>query len=432
MSVLPDTASLVVALMTAGSGTIFFWHDRNSPATRVLSACLLLIGARLFFSGVDSQAQADVGGVLLTLGLFTLEAGAIFAGIEWGRQISLTAKPGPPKASSGLFIVAKILIVVYWGLEILYLAIAPELAMSDKSGVVSTRGAEFAVFAPILGTAMLLVGIAMITLRFSRRIDRAELIRLRALAIAGPLLLAALVFSGTILYVLLTLGLLVFISGSVSYLRVQTKRGEFMRQFLSPDVARMVQQNGVQDTLKRERRLLSVVICDLRGFTQYARVHDSDDVVTLLERFYKVVGDAAEKHGGTVKDHAGDGVLVLVGAPLVVKEHARQAVLIGQEIQRNMGRVIGGAVPTLGLGVGIATGTLTIGAIHGAGRLEYVAVGTAVNLAARLCDRAVDGEILSDIRTTESIGAGCEIDTEARQPETLKGFSEPIPVRAIR
>ncbi|MFT5062684.1 MAG: adenylate cyclase [Gammaproteobacteria bacterium] len=431
MSLLPDTASLVVALMTAGTGTIFFWYDRDSLATRALSACLLAIGIRLLFSGADDAASGHAWAWLLKALTLTLESGAIFAAIEWGRRIGLTAQNGPPRAVKGLFLASKILIAVYWGLGLGYLAIAPEMAIGDSTGVVRARGIEFAIFAPILGTSILLTGIAIATLRLSRRIDSAELIRLRALSIAGPFLLAALIFSGAIIHVTLTLGLLVFLWGSVKYLLVQTKRGEFMRQFLSPEVARVVQQNGIKDTLKRERRVLSVVICDLRGFTNYARQRDSEEVVTLLERFYQVVGDAAEKHGGTVKDHAGDGVLVLVGAPLALGDHAHRAVLIGQEIQKEIGAVIDGAEPALGLGVGIATGNLTIGAIQGAGRLEYVAVGTAVNLAARLCDRAEHGEILSDTRTIEFIEADAGIRTLERQPEALKGFAEPIPVVAI-
>lgn len=431
MSLLPDTASLVVALMTAGTGAIFFWHDRANAATRALSTCLLAIGIRLLFAGADTPESIDAWDWLLKVVTITLESGAILAGIEWGRRISLTAKPRPPRAVLGLFLSSKIMIAVYWGLSLGYLAIAPEMSIEDSDGVVGARGIEFAIFAPILGTSMLLAGIAMVTLRLSRRIDTAEIIRLRALAIAGPLLLLALIFNDGFVHVTLTLGLLVFLSGSISYLLVQTKRGEFMRQFLSPEVARVVQQDGIKQTLKRERRVLSVVICDLRGFTNYARQHDSEDVVKLLEQFYQVVGDAAEKHGGTVKDHAGDGVLVLVGAPLALEDHAQRAVLIAKEIQAEIGAVIDGAEPTLGLGVGLATGNLTIGAIRGAGRLEYVAVGSAVNLAARLCDRAEHGEILSDTRTVESLSKDSQLATLERSPEPLKGFAEPIPVRSI-
>ena len=85
----------------------------------------------------------------------------------------------------------------------------------------------------------------------------------------------------------------------------------------------------------------------------------------------------------------------------------------------------------LGLGIGIATGHLTVGAIQGAGRLEYVAVGTAVNLAARLCQRAEAGEVLCDRRTQEALQDQPEFPAQAREPEQFKGFDAPMPVYAL-
>lgn len=89
------------------------------------------------------------------------------------------------------------------------------------------------------------------------------------------------------------------------------------------------------------------------------------------------------------------------------------------------------AAPGVGLGIGVATGTTTVGAIRGAGRLEYVAVGNAVNLAARLCMRAEDGEILTDRRTSEELRGEAAVRISQRAPEGLKGFPEPIPVCAL-
>ncbi len=427
----PDTATFVVGLMTAGTGGIFFWHDRQSTTSRALSLCLVAIGLRLFLSGADSIAIDGPTGWLVRAATMTLESVAILAGLDWGRRIGETASKNPPRAVKGLFLAAQILTLIYWGLSLGYLAIAPEQASTDSGGVVRVRGIEFAIFAPVLGTSMLLAGIAISILRFSGRIDPAESARLLSLSVAGPLLLAALVFSGPIIPITLTLGLLVFLSGSLRYLVIQSQRGQFMSQFLSPEVARMVRLEGINQTLKRERRVLSVVICDLRGFTQYARENDSEAVVQLLERFYKVVGKAAEKYAGTVKDHAGDGVLILVGAPLAVPDHAHQAVLLSLQIARDVKAVIRDTTPKLGLGIGVATGNLTIGAIRGAGRLEYVAVGNAVNLASRLCNRAESGEILSDARTLEGIPLDSVIPSEERPPEKLKGFPELIPVRAL-
>ena len=79
----------------------------------------------------------------------------------------------------------------------------------------------------------------------------------------------------------------------------------------------------------------------------------------------------------------------------------------------------------------MATGKATVGAIRGAGRLEYVAVGTPVNLAARLCNRAADGEVLSDDRTQAALRKDDAVTSTAREPEQLKGFPDPVPVYSL-
>ncbi|MDX1497601.1 MAG: adenylate/guanylate cyclase domain-containing protein, partial [Salinisphaeraceae bacterium] len=389
--------------------------------------CLMAIGVRLLVESGPSEADSAWWLTAFTL---TMEGISILAGVEWGRRIGKTASGLAAKTANGLSRFSQIITLVYVGLSLGYLAIFPEQAMSDEDGVFRTRATEVAVFVPVLGSAMLLSAIAIIIL-ISTRIDRAEVPRLRALFFAAPFLLAALVLNNQWVPVTIALGLLIFISGSVRYLVIQSRRGQFMRQFLSPEVARMVNTEGLERTLQRERRVLSVVTCDLCGFTQFARTHDSNVVVSLLEDYYNIVGKIAARHGGTVKDHAGDGVLILVGAPLEIEDHARRAGLLALELMQEGQALLKASAGELGLSIGIATGHTTVGAIRGAGRLEYVAVGNPVNLAARLCDRAENGEILADQRTAEALVADDSVYVSQRPPEPLKGFPEPIPVCAI-
>lgn len=429
---LPPLEYLIVALMTFGVGVIFIFHDAKNRASRVLAACLFAIGLRLLFAGHDlAQAQGNTNWMLTALAE-TLEAIAIFLGVEWGRQIG-TNMPDGWRATSAkwLFRSSQLLIFVFWGLAMGYLMIFPDAATSDPNGIVRVRGVEFAVFAPILGASILLAGIGISILRFGG-IDRAEIIRLRSLSVAGPFLLMALIFGNWIVPVTLTIGLLVFLSGSVGYLVVQGRRGDFMKQFLSPEVAKLAQQEGVEQALAPQRRVISVVVCDLRGFTNYARQHDTDDVLAMLQQFYGVVGQVTKRHGGTIKDHAGDGVLILVGAPARFEDHAARAIKLAEELQRELAVLLSNSQPRLGLGVGVATGNVTVGAIRAARRREYVAVGNPVNLAARLCDRANNGEVLFDTRTLDEAGSQAQIETLERPPEPLKGFPEPIPVRALQ
>jgi adenylate cyclase len=424
-----EISHLVVALLTAGMGGIFLWVDRGSDASRALGVCLLAITASLFL-GIGERVGLGLPSWLMTGFSVSAEAVAIIAGVEWGRRLGRTADSRLATVAGILFRLAQLLVLIFWGLFMGYIALAPESAGLRVDGVVRVRAIEFAIFAPVLGAAILFAGIAILLLRFSR-IDRAEFVRLRALVWAGPFLLLALIINDALVPVTLSIGLLIFLFGSVRYLVIQGQRGQFMSQFLSPEVARMVRAQGMAALLQRERRPLTAVVCDLRGFTDYARVHDSDRVVDLLEAFYARVGEVAARHGGAVKDHSGDGMLVLVGAPVARGDHARRALALASEISVQGRELLAETAPELGLGVGVATGRVTVGAIQGAGRLEYVAVGTAVNLASRLCGMALDGEVLCDQRIAD-VALETGLGVESRGELELKGFPQPMAVHALQ
>jgi class 3 adenylate cyclase len=290
-------------------------------------------------------------------------------------------------------------------------------------------GLEWAIFTPVLGSSILLSAIAVVMLLVVSA-DPVECGRLRALIISTPFLLGGLALAERFVPISIAVGLLIFLGGTVRYYIVQAQRGEFMSQFLSPEVARVVNLQGMSQLTRRERRQLSVVVCDLRGFTRFASERVSDEVMDLLQRFYRLAGEVAARHGGTVKDHAGDGLLILVGAPLPVKDHAQAAARLALELMREAQPLLRHE-GELGLGIGVASGHLTVGAIQGAGRLEYVAVGNAVNLAARLCQRAEAGEVLCDRRTHEALLDLPGLSALTREPERFKGFDDPLPVYAL-
>ena len=429
MMELISSAHFIVSLFAAGFAAIFMASDGRSRTTRAFSLWLLclalavLTGSEPPSQGMPSMTRIIVGNIMEVL--------SVLAGVEWGRRVGQTAARGRLQiAANALFRLSQLLVLVYALLLAGYIVFFPEMALQPVSGLITVRGVEFAVFAPVLGSGMLLSAIALLIL-LAMRIDPPEKIRLRAILLSAPFLLAGLMVSDRMVPLTLTLGLLVLFAGSVRYLQVMSQRGDFMRQFLSPEVARVVQQGGLEQVLRRERRPLSVVACDLRGFTAYARERDSDAVAGLLERFYEVVGTVATGHGGTVKDHAGDGVLILVGAPLAMEDHATRAVQLARELRAQVQALLSTAGGGLGIGIGVASGRITVGAIRGAGRLEYVAVGNAVNLAARLCARADNGEILVDDRVAGALDGNKASVLGDRPPEALKGFAEPVPVYAL-
>ncbi len=424
-----DTSFLVVALMACGMGIVILMTDYRSRTSRALSLAMLFIGLRLglhLFEGADNEPTP----VWLALLARVLEALDILFGIEWARRIGQTATVRLRATVNVLFRVSQGFALIYALMTLGYVLLSPENATTSMPGFFRVRALEWAIFTPVLGVSILLSAIAILMLLITRT-DPVESVRLRALVLAAPFLLAGLVLEQTMVPIVVAIGLMIFLGGSMRYLIIQGRRGQFMSQFLSPEVARLVRLKGMDHVLKRERRPLSVVICDLRGFTRYARERNSDEVVGALERFYSVVGEVAAQHGGTVKDHAGDGVLILIGAPVRADDHAQRAARLALELRRRVNALLREIGADLGLGIGVATGKMTVGAIQGAGRLEYVAVGTAVNLASRLCQRAEAGEILIDQRTQAALQQQSQMTAAPREREAFKGFDAPVQTYAL-
>lgn len=428
MDAFPLAELLVLGLMSIGIGGIFLWLDRHHASSRALGACLAAMGAAIFLTGFEWFGGARVTPVAQLI-VDTLIALSILCGIEWGRRIGTGVQGRVARAANVLTRLAQALVLVYWGLGVGYVLLFPELATTDDEGLVAARGVEFAVFGSVLGAAMLFAAVAIALLLFSRHTDPAEAVRLRALVLAAPFLLAGIPLHGTLASLLMTVGLLIYLAGSIRFLIIQRERGQFVARFVSPQLARMA-RDARADPLRRERRRITLLACDLRGFTAYARKEDSSQVVALLERYYSLVGAVAAQHGGTIKDHAGDGVLVLIGAPLPLPDAESRAAAMALDLRHRVQALIAESGVPLGLGIGVASGEVTIGAVQGAGRLEYVAVGSAVNLAARLCSRAQDGEILLDTDTAQAVGEAIQVAPQTA--ESLKGYPEPVPVYALR
>ena len=361
-------------------------------------------------------------------GARVLEPLCIVSGMEWARRVADTVRRGLRQAARGLLLAAQILTLIYAGLSFGYLAIDPAEATTGAAGFFRVRAIEWAVFAPVLGTALLLSTIGILLLVFGRS-DPVEAIRLRALLGAAPFLLAALLVQPARVPLFITVGVLIFLFGAVRYLQVLSRRGQLMSQFLAPEVAKLMRVQGARQVLQRERRQLTAVFCDLRGFTAYSAAHEAPVVVALLERYYAAVGAAALAEGATVKDHAGDGVLLLFGAPVAQKDSAARAVRLSLELGTRLAPLL--AAEGLGLGIGMASGEATVGAIQGAGRLEYVAVGPVINLAARLCQSATDGEVLMDAETRNALPQDQAIAFVQQPDELFKGIEGPTPLFAF-
>ncbi len=211
---------------------------------------------------------------------------------------------------------------------------------------------------------------------------------------------------------------------------VERQRGELSR-FLSPQVAALITSEQGAKMLEGHRRQISVVFCDLRGFTAFAETAEPEEVLGVLRDYHRAMGELIVEHRGTLEHFAGDGMMIFFNDPLPVERHELQAVRMACAMRENfeqMARAWQKRGYDLGFGVGIATGYATLGRIGFEGRYDYGAIGNVVILAQRLSAEAKAGQILLSQRVQAAVEADAE--TTPVGDLTLKGFTRPVPAFA--
>jgi class 3 adenylate cyclase len=202
-----------------------------------------------------------------------------------------------------------------------------------------------------------------------------------------------------------------------------------LKRFLAPQVADLVDRTGDDSLLDGRRAEVVVVFCDLRGFTAFSAGLEPEAVMSVLTQYYEALGKVITQFAATLVSFSGDGLMVLVNAPVAVEEPALTAVDLAVEMQESVQGLIAGWRSQgyrVGFGVGLASGAATVGRIGYEDRLDYTAIGSVVNLAARLCASAADREILMDAEAAKGVGGKRPLeDLGSRQ---IKGFDEAVPV----
>jgi class 3 adenylate cyclase len=215
--------------------------------------------------------------------------------------------------------------------------------------------------------------------------------------------------------------------------RVETQLGEIERirkleRFLAPQVAQLIaSSDSPEGLLTSQRREVTVVFCDLRGFTAFTEATEPEEAMNVLREYHAALGQLIFKYEGTLDKYAGDGVMILFNAPIQFEDHTQRAVKMAVEMRdiigplterwRNRGH-------SLGFGIGIALGYATLGQVGFEQRLEYAAIGSVTNLASRLCSEAQPNQIVVSRRVygmVEQWVEGKPIDDL-----NLKGFNHPI------
>lgn len=212
----------------------------------------------------------------------------------------------------------------------------------------------------------------------------------------------------------------------------QIERLGRLRQFLSPAVADVVL--NAEDELISEsyRREIAAICCDLRGFTAFTEKADPDETVALLRDYHREVVTLIAEFDGTIDHFAGDGVLAFLNAPVECEDPARRAVELAVAMRvkvRSCIRKWRSRGFDLGFGVGITFGPASVGLFGHQPRLDYAATGSSVNLAARLCQKAKDGQILICANVKDAIREPVKIEFVGELD--MKGFSQPIPAHNI-
>lgn len=208
---------------------------------------------------------------------------------------------------------------------------------------------------------------------------------------------------------------------------VEIERMGRLQRFLAPQVAQMVASEAHSHALESHRREITVVFCDLRGFTAFTESSDPEEVMGVLSEYHESVGKLIFRYEGTLERFLGDGIMIVFNDPIPASDHCARAVRLALGMRDSVERLAEkwrSDGHDLGFGIGIATGFATLGLIGFDKRREYTAIGRVTNLASRLCDEAKPGQILIAQRTYSALQS--EVQAAHIGDLQLKGFNRPM------
>jgi class 3 adenylate cyclase/HAMP domain-containing protein len=201
-----------------------------------------------------------------------------------------------------------------------------------------------------------------------------------------------------------------------------------LERFLAPQVAQLIASSEGHDTLlQSHRREVTVVFCDLRGFTAFTETTEPEEAMNVLREYHAALGELIFKYEGTLDRYAGDGVMILFNAPIQFEDHTKRAVKMAVEMREAIGQLTQkwrNRGHSLGFGIGIALGYATLGQVGFEHRLEYAAIGSVTNLASRLCAEAKAGQIVVSRRVYGMVEQW--VDAAPLDDLQLKGFNHPV------
>jgi class 3 adenylate cyclase len=221
-------------------------------------------------------------------------------------------------------------------------------------------------------------------------------------------------------------------AGELATSKEKSDRINRLKRFLAPQVAELVEDTGNQRLLDGQRREVVAIFGDLRGFTAFSANAEPEIIMGVLGEYYAALGLVITRHQATLTGFAGDGLMVLVNAPIECDEPALRGVRLAVDMQAAVQALIIGwqvAGHKIGFGVGVAMGPATVGIVGYEGRIDYTAIGSVINLASRLCGSAVDTQILLDPVLADAVGKSIMIDSVGER--SIKGYDKPMRVFSV-
>jgi adenylate cyclase len=204
-------------------------------------------------------------------------------------------------------------------------------------------------------------------------------------------------------------------------------------RYVSREIAAQVMSEDA--SLRGERRTVSILFSDLRGFTTLSESMPAEQVAARLNEYFEAMTAAIFTHRGMVNDFVGDGIIAFFGAPLADPEHALHAVLSAAEMDRALtalnARWGAAGLPELRMGIGVHTGQVFVGNIGGTARVKYTVVGDPVNLASRV--EGLNKELGTTILVTDEAraAAGDRVEAKDRGFHPVKGRVQPVHVHEL-
>jgi class 3 adenylate cyclase len=204
-------------------------------------------------------------------------------------------------------------------------------------------------------------------------------------------------------------------------------------RYLSTEVMNSLIENPSALELGGERRRVTIMMTDLRGFTALSERLEPEQVVQMLNGYFEIMVEVVLKYNGTINEIIGDALLVIFGAPQDMPDRTQRAIACAIDMQNAMSQVneenrVRG-LPELQMGIGINETEVIVGNIGSSKRSKYTVVGSGVNMTSRIESYTVGGQILISESVCQEAGEVLRID--ARREVLPKGAEIPLRIYEV-